>query len=462
MRDETPAQAAGILERIGDVLLLTGRYDDALASFDAARQRGADAPVLSARMQRKSAAAYLLKSDYAAAADALTDARTALAGARTSKPRRSSSKPVSSRGAAGIIPGARQALSAAVLSATVLAQKDPDAESVLAEGLKQLGNVSFPRGQARGRRAPLPRKPRSCTTVAATPSVSRTSTATSASCTGAWAAGRMRCASSSRACAAGAHGRSVGGIGTTHNNIGEVHRTRGRALGPAIDAYERNRRSRCGGPSATRRASRALTGLGAAISDNGDPGVALRCCGMPRRGEMALGAAPRTCRTSIASSRRRCSASAISMARRRAGERSAMSSRDGRVRAAPGRDDRAFSARSPRHEVTGQVRAAARAQPRDATSRSASPRSCSGLKSRSRSDQVAARGSRARPCRSPGSSAMRMTPASRPARSDFDPVGRPVDRDRAEAPSGASVHVAVALHLGALACDGEPARTTSR
>src|SRR4029079_4773227 len=80
MHDTDPIQAAAILERIGDVLLLTGRYDDALASFDAARQRSADAPVLSARMWRKASAAFLFKSDYAAAADALSDPRTALAG----------------------------------------------------------------------------------------------------------------------------------------------------------------------------------------------------------------------------------------------------------------------------------------------------------------------------------------------------------------------------------------------
>ena len=49
-----PLGAATILERIGDLELLVGRYDDAMATFAAARTRmGGDVPVTAARLKRK-------------------------------------------------------------------------------------------------------------------------------------------------------------------------------------------------------------------------------------------------------------------------------------------------------------------------------------------------------------------------------------------------------------------------
>ena len=272
MRDETPTQAAGIHERIGDVQLLTGRYDDALASFGAARQRGADAPVLSARMQRKSAAAYLLKSDYAAAADALTDARSALAGTRDIEAAQIELQAGQLAWRRGDYPGARQALSEAVLSATMMAQKDLDAESVLAEGLKQLGNVSFLAGKRedaeRHYRESLEMYDRRGDTIGLANVHSNLGVVYRRM--GRWEDALRELGSS---LALRERMGDPWGIGTTHNNIGEVHRTRGE-LGPAIDAYEQALAVwRPIGYSSG--VALALTGLGAAISDNGDPGRGL-------------------------------------------------------------------------------------------------------------------------------------------------------------------------------------------
>ena len=268
MHDTDPIQAAGILERIGDVLLLTGRYDDALASFDAARQRSADAPVLSARMWRKASAAFLFKSDYAAAADALSDARTALAGTPDIEGAQIELQAGQLAWRRGDYPGARQALSAAVLSATVLAQKDPDAESMLAEGLKQLGNVSFLAGNRddaeRHYRDSLEIYDRTGDTIGLANVHSNLGVVYRRM--GRWD-DALREHESSLALR-----QRIGdpwGIGTTHNNIGEVHRTRGE-LGPAIDAYEKALAAwRPIGYSSG--VALALTGLGAAISDSGEP-----------------------------------------------------------------------------------------------------------------------------------------------------------------------------------------------
>jgi class 3 adenylate cyclase/tetratricopeptide (TPR) repeat protein len=272
IRDEAPELAASIVERIGDVLLLTGRYDDALASFGTARERGATDPVLTARMLRKSAAAYLLKSDYAAAADALTAARSALAGIRDIESAQIELQAGQLAWRRGDYPGARHALSAAVLSATMMAQKDPSAESVLAEGLKQLGNVSFLAGKRedaeRHYRESLEMYDRLGDTIGLANVHSNLGVVYRRM--GRWD-DALREHESSLVLR-----ERIGdpwGIGTTHNNIGEVHRTRGE-LGSAIEAYERALAVwRPIGYSSG--VALALTGLGAAISDSGDPGRGL-------------------------------------------------------------------------------------------------------------------------------------------------------------------------------------------
>ena len=268
IRDESPERAAEILERIGDVLLLTGRYDDALASFAAARQRTPGAPVLSARMWRKAAAAYLLKSEYAAATDALTDARTALEGTKDLEAAQIELQAGQLAWRKGDYPGARQALSEAVISATMLVATDADAESVLAEGLKQLGNVSFLAGKRddaeRHYRESLEMYDRRGDTIGLANVHSNLGVVYRRM--GRWDDALRELESSL------ALRERIGdpwGIGTTHNNIGEVHRTRGE-LAPAIDAYERALAvwTPIGYSSGV---ALALTGLGAAISDAGDP-----------------------------------------------------------------------------------------------------------------------------------------------------------------------------------------------
>jgi adenylate cyclase len=268
IREGAPELAAGILERIGDVQLLSGRYDDALGSFAAARQRHPSAPVLSARMRRKAAAAYLLKSDYASAAGALADARAALGGARDLEAAQIELQAGQLSWRRGDYAGARQALGAAVESATLLVETDVDAESVLAEGLKQLGNVSFLAGRRddaeRHYRDSLEIYDRRGDTIGLANVHSNLGVVYRRM--GRWDDALRELGASL------ALRERIGdpwGIGTTHNNIGEVHRTRGELV-PAIEAYERALAVwRPIGYSSG--VALALTGLGAAISDAGDP-----------------------------------------------------------------------------------------------------------------------------------------------------------------------------------------------
>jgi class 3 adenylate cyclase/tetratricopeptide (TPR) repeat protein len=70
---EGPLQAGSILERIGDVRALIGRYDEAIAAFRAGHERsGATSPSAQARTHRKVGTALRMKGDYDAAFGELT------------------------------------------------------------------------------------------------------------------------------------------------------------------------------------------------------------------------------------------------------------------------------------------------------------------------------------------------------------------------------------------------------
>src|SRR5439155_12585323 len=59
-----PFDAGTVLERRGDVQTLMGRYDEALASFAASRERGTAAPARIARLERLSGVALAKKGEY--------------------------------------------------------------------------------------------------------------------------------------------------------------------------------------------------------------------------------------------------------------------------------------------------------------------------------------------------------------------------------------------------------------
>ena len=266
-RDLVGERSASILERIGDVQLRTGRYDDALESFAAARQRGSADPVLAARTWRRAAAATLLKSDFPGASRALDEARAALRGMTDIESARIEIQAGEIAWRRGDYDGARRALTAAVVTASVAVGAHGTAAAVHAEGLKQLGNVSFLAGKREDAegfyRQSLEIYERMGDTVGLANVHSNLGVVYRRM--GRWDDALRELGSSLTARA------RIGdpwGIGTTENNIGEVYRTKG-DLAEAIAAYERALAAWTPiGYSAG--VALALTGMGAAIAESGD------------------------------------------------------------------------------------------------------------------------------------------------------------------------------------------------
>jgi len=261
-------RAGDVLERIADVQLLTGQYDDALASLASARERSGDArPGVDARLWRKTASAWLMKADYAASSDALKEARTALAGAAELEAAHIELQTGQLAWRRGDYDGARTALSAAVLAATVRVGHSVGADDVLAEGLKQLGNVSFLAGKREDAevhyRSSLEIYQRLKDTAGVANVHSNLGVVYRRM--GRWDEALRELASSLQL------RERMGdpwGIGTIHNNIGEVYRSRGNLV-EAVAAYERAIEVwQAIGYSAG--VALALTGLGAAIVESGD------------------------------------------------------------------------------------------------------------------------------------------------------------------------------------------------
>ncbi len=255
--------AGGILERIADVQLLTGRYDEALASLASARERSPGAPAADvARALRKIGTVRLMKADYGGAAEAFAEARAALAGANDAEAAHIELQAGQLAWRRGDYASARDALGSAVRIGESIG-----ADDIVAEGLKQLGNVSF----LAGRRDDAAAFYRDSLAI-----YERTSDVAGLANVhsnlgvvyrrmGRWDDALRELDSSLRL------RERMGdpwGIGTIHNNIGEVHRTRGE-LAPAIAAYERAIAvwSPIGYGSGV---ALALTGLGAAVTESGD------------------------------------------------------------------------------------------------------------------------------------------------------------------------------------------------
>jgi len=256
-------RAGDILERIADVQLLTGQYDDALASLASARERSANAPPsVAARYWRKSGTARLIKADYDGATEALARARELLVGATDIEASHIELQAGQLAWRRGDYGSAREALTAAVHIGD--AMKD---DVVLAEGLKQLGNVSFLAGKRDDAEAYYRRSLAIYERLDDTAGLANVH-----SNLGVVYRRMARWDDALRELASSLQLRErMGdpwGIGTIHNNVGEVYRTRG-DLAAAVAAYERAIEVwRPIGYSAG--VALALTGLGAAIAESGD------------------------------------------------------------------------------------------------------------------------------------------------------------------------------------------------
>jgi tetratricopeptide (TPR) repeat protein len=136
---EGPLDAGSILERVGEVQSLSGRYDDAIASFsDAATHAPSAAPATVARLHRRIGSALSLKGAYAAALAEYERGLAAL-GDRTHAEAAWIGVQIGQlKWRSGDYESSRKALTQAKELATQL-----DADAVLAEALKHLGNVAY-------------------------------------------------------------------------------------------------------------------------------------------------------------------------------------------------------------------------------------------------------------------------------------------------------------------------------
>jgi adenylate cyclase len=139
---EGPFDAGAILERVGDVQALIGRNDEAIATFESARARIPDPrPGTAARLKRKVGTALRIKGAYEQAEGTLAAARSML-NSRLDIERAQIGLQVGQLNwRTGQYAAAREALSEAVEIASAL-----DQDEVLAEGLKQLGNIPLHAG----------------------------------------------------------------------------------------------------------------------------------------------------------------------------------------------------------------------------------------------------------------------------------------------------------------------------
>ena len=138
-----PLDAGVILERIGEVQTLIGKYDDAVESFRSALRRvPVEQGTLVARLRRRLGAALMLKGAYPETAEVLERARAALPDSADAEAARIDLQVGQLHYRRGEFEPARGALEAAVELGTRLGIDD-----LVAEGLKQLGNVAVERGE---------------------------------------------------------------------------------------------------------------------------------------------------------------------------------------------------------------------------------------------------------------------------------------------------------------------------
>jgi len=145
--DAKDGQEAGdILERLGEVQRLVGKYDAALASFRWAMSRMATAPPATrARLQRRIGTTLLSKSAYAEAAAAFEDGLAMLGDRKNVEAAHIELQVGQLHLLRGDFAAARIALTQAVKLATRLG-----ADDLVAGGQQQLGNVAFHTGDIHG------------------------------------------------------------------------------------------------------------------------------------------------------------------------------------------------------------------------------------------------------------------------------------------------------------------------
>jgi adenylate cyclase len=138
--------AGTILERIADVELLVGRYDDAIVSLTHARERAAakDRVVL-ARLHRKTGSAHRWKGDYPQALGAFAEARATLGTADAPEGAQIALAEGMAHFHRGDYTSARSSVERGVELGRRLGLDD-----IVAEGLKILGNVANNLGDVRG------------------------------------------------------------------------------------------------------------------------------------------------------------------------------------------------------------------------------------------------------------------------------------------------------------------------
>ena len=261
--DDGPLGVAAILERVGEVQTLIGRYDDAVASFTTARGRVHPLPPpVAARLHRKIAVVRRAKGAYEDALAELAEARSELGDVDDIEGGAIDVQTGMVRFLRGEFAAAREAL----LEAVEIAERH-HADPVLAEGLKLLGSVAHGVGELR---EAVDRYRRSVeifdrlNDVAGVADV-RSNIGQVYRRMGRWDESLAEYRESLALRERIGHQR---GIATCHNNIGEVYRSRGEpAL--AIPEYEQAIRV-LEAIGATADAAVVLMNLGAAKVESGD------------------------------------------------------------------------------------------------------------------------------------------------------------------------------------------------
>jgi tetratricopeptide (TPR) repeat protein len=258
-------EAAAILERMGEVQTLIGRYDEAITSFQLALERLPldDGPFI-ARLRRRLGTTFLYKGAYADTAATLRDALAALPDENDPEAARIELKVGQLHYRRGEFEPARAALELAVELGSRMGIDD-----LVAEGLKELGNVAVDTGDLqaaaehyRGSRALYERIEDMLGLADIHSNLGILDRRT----------GRYDQALREYEAALTLRERMghLLGIGTCYNNIAEVHRTRG-DFEQAIPAYLRAIETWASIGNAA-GVGVALVGLGAARTESGDTG----------------------------------------------------------------------------------------------------------------------------------------------------------------------------------------------
>ncbi len=267
-RQGGPVDAADILERIGDVQTLIGKYEEAIESFRTGQRRAAQpGPEVTARFHRKVGHALRVKGAYPEASAAFAEGLAALGGDGHPEAARIGLEIGQLHWRGGDYAAAQHALSRAVEIAQRLG-----AEEVLAEGLRELGNVPLHAGDPRDavqffeRSRAIYERLEDLVGIASV----RHNLGVAYARMGKW---DESIAAFQSALILHERMGNLWVVGMIHNNVGEVHRLRGN-LREAIAAFERTLAT-WGEIGHAPGVALALTGLGGARVEAGEVGEGL-------------------------------------------------------------------------------------------------------------------------------------------------------------------------------------------